>query len=324
MKEDRVDLRRLPAPRLMLLILPVGFLAFACESSQDRPSESPAPEAQAVAPGMDQLRNAEYRGFENISGAVKLSDGHWEGEPIAPGAASRPTVDFVMDVVRAGDLNADGSPEAAVLLLARSGGTGSFYHLAVVGFRNEEVTNLATRLVGDRVQLRDIRIEDGRLLLDVVQAGDEDPACCPGELATRAFEFHEDSLDEVDSGVPNGRLSIATISGPEWILSSWTFDEEAPSEPRITLKAADEQATGQAGCNRFTATLTPGDMAGYFSIGPVAATRMACPPPEMAAEERFLKQLQAVSSFGFLGGRLALTYTIDDITNVMLFVRSQP
>ncbi len=229
-----------------------------------------------------------------------------------------------MDAVHEGDLNTDGSPEAAVLLLARSGGTGSFYYVAVVGFRNEEVTNLATRLVGDRVQLRAIRIEAGRMLLDVVQAGDEDPACCPGELATRVFELHEDSLDEVDSGVPSGRLSIATISGSEWVLSSWTVDEEAPSEPRITLNTTDDQASGHAGCNSFTAVLTPGDMAGYFSIGPLAATRMACPPPEIAGEERFLKQLQAVSSFGFLGGRLALTYTLDDITNVMLFERSQP
>ncbi len=65
-------------------------------------------------------------------------------------------------------------------------------------------------------------------------------------------------------------------------------------------------------------------LAGDVSVGPVATTRMACPGPEMVAEERFLEQLQGVVQFGFLGGRLALTYTVDSVPSVMLFDRSQP
>lgn len=44
---------------------------------------------------------------------------------------------------------------------------------------------------------------------------------------------------------------------------------------------------------------------------------MMCPDEEMAVEDRYLRQLGSVSGFGFLNGRLMLSYP----DGVMLFDR---
>jgi hypothetical protein len=70
-----------------------------------------------------------------------------------------------------------------------AGGTGEMSCLAVAGRTAGEVTNRATAPIGDRVQVRDARIEGRRIVLDVAQAGGRDAACCPGDLVTRTWEF---------------------------------------------------------------------------------------------------------------------------------------
>jgi heat shock protein HslJ len=50
---------------------------------------------------------------------------------------------------------------------------------------------------------------------------------------------------------------------------------------------------------------------------------MLCPPHLMEAESRYLRQLGSVVKYGFLGGKLALTYAVDDVTDSMLFTREE-
>ena len=76
---------------------------------------------------------------------------------------------------------------------------------------------------------------------------------------------------------------------------------------------------GASGCNRFTAGVEAGETAGDLVVGPAAGTRMACPEEQMAVEDRFLEQLGAVSGFGFLAGKLGLSWSTDDSSGVMLF-----
>jgi heat shock protein HslJ len=46
---------------------------------------------------------------------------------------------------------------------------------------------------------------------------------------------------------------------------------------------------------------------------------MACPEEIMALEDHYLAQLGEVSSFGFLAGKLGLSWNTDDGSGVMLF-----
>jgi len=254
--------------------------------------------------------------------SVTLVDGEWEGEPAIEGSASRPTVVLVPGFHVTGDLDGDGADETIVMLRENEGGSGEFISLAVLQRGGGEIRNIATALLGDRIQLREVRVEPRRLVAELVQAGPEDAMCCPSEMVERSWEYSTDDLQELGTPAQKGRLSPEALGGTEWVLRFWESDVQAPTEPAITLRYADGQITGYSGCNRYFATVKAGDLPGDVSVGPVGATRMACEDPAMEVEDRFLRQIGKVSRLGFMATRLMLTYQADGATNVMLLEKS--
>lgn len=283
---------------------------------------APTALAEGAEPTLDALRNAAYSGFEGIAGSVTLTDGQWQGEPFVAGGESRPSVTFVEGFVLRADLYGDGVPEALVLLVQGMGGSGEFVHLAVVAQRPDGLENVATALLGDRVEIREGRVEDRRILLDVLRPGAEDDECCPGELATLGYAFQGGRLEPFDTGVAPTRLSLETLAGTEYVLESWAWNEPAPAAPEVTLRYEGGRLAGHAGCNRYSAPARDvDDLPGDVEVGPAAGTRMACPEAEMAVETRFLRQLERVSRMGFTAGRLVLSYEIPGrLPEVMVFV----
>ena len=146
------------------------------------------------APMLAELLNATYAGIE--AGPISLSSGGWEGEPYAGSGASRPRVGLVEDVYFTGDLNGDGVPEAVVILWRSSGGTGSNTYVAVMARQGDEIKNIDTALIGDRVKLRSGRVDEGSIILEVLQAGENDAMCCPTMLAVRTWSFRDGQLEE--------------------------------------------------------------------------------------------------------------------------------
>ena len=268
---------------------------------------------------MRELKNTAYSGFDVVKTPITLKDGRWEGEPYVAGGGSRPTVSFVRDFYRIGDLDADGSEEAVLLLAEHAGGSGEYLYLAVVARRDGELRNVGTVRLGDRVQIRDVRIDAREIVVDLVQAGPQDAACCPGELVTRRWQLGSDGLRETQTASQPGRLTLETIAGTDWVLRTWTLNDAAPATPEVTLAFKDGKFAGTAGCNRYFAGVKPGNMPGDVSVGAAGATRMMCPPEQMAVEGRFLKQLAGVKKFGFMAGQLALSYEADGVRGVMLF-----
>ena len=287
-------------------------------TAQPRPTTSGA---ARPAPTLHELKNASYKGIEAARGAFTLANGKWEGKPYEPGGNSGPSVTFVGDVRLTGDLDGNGAEEAVVLLAASAGGTGEMSYLAIVGRLAGRITNIATAPIGDRVQVRDARIDGRRIVLDVVQAGEQDAACCPGDLVTRTWDLAGGRLRE-GAPVATGRLSLETIAGVEWVLTHWSWDEAAPAAPEVTLKLDGARLAGSAGCNNYFAPVKPGDPPGGIQVGPAGSTRMMCPGAEMAVEQRFFAQLAGVTQMRFLAGQLALSYAKPDKTlGVMLFER---
>lgn len=296
---------------LLGLLLLVGCSALSWVSRPVRP-----------APSLAELRNATYKGFEAAPGPVTLIDGRWEGPPYVAGGAARPSVYLIPEFRLVGDLDGDGSDEAVVLLDENAGGSGEYLYLTVVGRSDGGVRQIATTRLGDRVQIRAARIEGGRIILGLVQAGPTDPMCCPGNLVTREFKLRPAGLIGRVSSVPVGRLSLDTIGGTEWVLRSWSWNEPAPSEPRVTLRFKDGRLVGTAGCNRYFAPVRAGELPGSVTVGPAEATRMTCVAPAMVVEARFLGQLAGVTKFGFMATRLALTYRRPGGVGTMLFERA--
>ena len=264
--------------------------------------------AQAEVPTalrVEALRGAVYRGLGAPLRQVTLADGRWQGSPPAPGAATSATVYLVSERIAYGDLDGDAVPEAVVLLVVDPGGSGTFLHLAVVKAVDGRARNVATRRIGDRVQVRDLRVDDGRVVLDVVRAGPQDAACCPGELATLGWRLKGGRLQAGPVTV-TGRLGPAAAAGPEWVLRRWAGAEAAAADGAPTLVVDGERVAGFSGCNRYMTTWAPGGPPGELKSGPVATTRRACEGDAAAVEARFVAQMSAVRGLRFQFGDLLL------------------
>jgi len=268
------------------------------------------------APTATELANATYTGFEE--GPITLVEGRWEGEPYEEGGASRPSAGLVEDFSLVGDLNDDGSNEAAVLVWRSGGGSGTFSYLAVMGRSDGEVKNLGTAEVGDRVKLRSGRIDDGSIILDVLQQGENDAACCPTQLATRTWSMVDGQLLEGEMEI-TGTLSLDTLAGTEWVLTHLNWKEPLPGEAEVTLVFADGKISGKSACNRYSAGVEQGEAPGDLKIGPAMGTRMACPGELMDVEHKYLDALTHVTGFSFLAGKLMLTWEKDGTVSAMVF-----
>jgi heat shock protein HslJ len=223
-----------------------------------------------------------------------------------------------------GDLTGDGAEDAVVLLNYAPGGTGQSLYLAVMTRRKNKIENIATTLIGDRVQIRDVRIEPKRIFVDVVRAGPKDAMCCPGEVTTRAWTLDPTGrLNPLMVTAKPGRLTLETIGNAEWILRSWDPKQPAPPHPTITLFFKEGRFTGSSGCNNYFAPAKEGKIPGDVEVGPAGTTRKSCPDKEMSVERRYLDQLVRVKKFGFMVTQLALSWEKEGVWKTMLFDKRQ-
>jgi heat shock protein HslJ len=305
----------------------LGIISYGCTGaaySSSSAKTAPIPTAQATPPTLDEMKSATYTGVGESLGAVTLQNGRWSGPPSVPSGASRPTVELAGDFRVVGDLNGDGVDEAVSVLTYSSGGSGSLSYLAVMQRGAGTIRNVATTALGDRVQLRSVRVQGGKLLASGLRAGSSDAACCPGELVQWEWTLRNGALNS-SGAVRTGRLSLAVLSGSEWMLRAWNINEPAGAEPAVTLAYEAGRFSGSSGCNRYTGGVTEGTTAGELSVGLLAGTRMACPDAAASVETRFMEQLTGAKTYGFMLGRLAISYSkADGSRGTMLFDSKTP
>jgi len=76
--------------------------------------------------------------------------------------------------------------------------------------------------------------------------------------------------------------------------SEWGIVQDGGKPGRFVQFRADGVVGGSSGCNRFTGAYNQnGD---ELTFGPLASTRMACPPDVMEQEQQFLTMLGNVRS----------------------------
>ena len=90
-------------------------------------------------------------------------------------------------------------------------------------------------------------------------------------------------------------VGAAELAGSEWRpVRIGAADVAADTKAFVQFKSGGE-LTGQGGCNRFFGRYKiDGET---IEIGPIGATRMACPEPVMAEEASFLAALEAAKTF---------------------------
>lgn len=288
-------------------------------ATPDAASEAAPP---ARAPTYTEAARATYSGVIEGQSITLGRGGEWRGKPYAEGGASRPRAGLAADFMLNGDFDGDGADESAVLLWTSTGGSGTFDYLAVLDRdANGKVVNVANAALGDRVKLRKASFEDGRIVLDLVQAGPDDAACCPGQNARRSFELDGTTLNEVATE-DQGRLSVADLAG-EWGL--WGLTGSLPALPKgaeVTIAFEGDRIAAGSGCNQFTGSVADGDRPGTLSVtGPLAGTRKMCPEPLMAWEGQLVAALEKLDSYSFMAGRLTLGWVDGERTGTLVLER---
>ena len=214
---------------------------------------------------------------------------------------------FLDDLRLSGDLDGDGQNELLLLLWDDPGGSGTFVYLNVIRTDGQGNPQGLFTLVGDRVQVMDARIDNGTLLLELIQPGEQEPACCGSQKLLRRWKLEGGKLVELQAEV-EGKVSVEDLEGKQWVLRAFG-DAAVAGDQKITIEVKNGQVVGSSGCNRYFASVSDAQEPGRaIKIGPVGSTRKACPAPVMEVEQKYLEALRHVSSFSIEGRQLVLSW----------------
>jgi hypothetical protein len=145
---------------------------------------------------LESLKNMDYRNGFTVSGRAPLKNGEYR-EAGPQGSASETVVKLV-EPVAYGELP-DGQIAAATTLATETGGSGTFYELALVVDLNGAPLNNASVFLGDRIKLNSLKFENGQVLVDMVKQGPNDPMCCPTLHVLQKYALQGAKLELVSS-----------------------------------------------------------------------------------------------------------------------------
>ncbi len=126
--------------------------------------------------------------------SIALANGSAE-QAAAPGSATK-IVTKLSDKQTVGDVNGDGKPDVAVVLIHTPGGSGTFQFVAVVlndGTEKGKTSN--AELLGDRISVEKLSIVDGQIVVDYLDRRSGEPMVTPPSVqATKKFVVKEGKL----------------------------------------------------------------------------------------------------------------------------------
>ncbi len=141
-----------------------------------------------------------YRSSLFPSGTVTLSHGAYRG-PAAPGSVSEIVIKVSGKAVFG---MIQGRQVGAVVLAAATGGSGSFCELALLSRGEAGWQNTDTVLLGDRVKVRAVAVENGQIIVDMTTHGPHDPLCCPTLRVMKRFAVRDGRLVTAGEKAPEG------------------------------------------------------------------------------------------------------------------------
>ena len=172
----------------------------------------PTPTGTPVPSGLtlDMLRNGTYHApsYDRIA---TLMDGTY-----STGSTTDPYYVRMLDVVAFGDLNGDGADDAAILLSENGGGSGVFESLVIVFNHAGIPFQAGAAQLGDRVLVNGMTITSGKVELDMVVHGPNDPSCCPNQPETQTYRMLGTGLwlISLTTRTPDAHDRSITISSP--------------------------------------------------------------------------------------------------------------
>jgi hypothetical protein len=236
-------------------VLAVSLAAMACNLTAGSASPSITPLSTVPPLTADMLKNGTYK-LPQLGATVTLVNGKYDSAPADENIIHA----ALLSSIAFGDLNGDGAEDAAVLLAENSGGTGNFISVVAVLNQNGAPAQSGDRYIDDRAKINGMTIAGGRILVDAVLHGPNDPMCCPNFPAKETLQLRNSGL----------------------ILTHFTSNSGGPlREILLTSPAAGAsvsgslQAAGSVTVSPFENTLNASifDMGGNkLSSGPIMVT----------------------------------------------------
>ena len=248
------------------------------------------------------------------SGKVTLSHGEYR-EPAAPDSAS----DIVVKLTDKKAFGMISEREAGVVVLVTdSGGSGTFYDLALISNGVEGWVNVDTVCLGDREKIQAIEMKNGHIIISMIKHGSDDPMCCPTVQVVNEFTVKENKLVPVEErSSSNNKPDIIGIVW-KWEQTIYNNDTKTiPAEPdHYTLKLRpDGKVDIRSDCNRGGGTYAKEGSS--IAINITNTTRAMCPPGSL--EEEFLRNLAAAAAYFQMDDDLYFDLKFD--TGTMKFSR---
>lgn len=116
---------------------------------------------------------------------VTLVDGKFD-ESAAPGSSMR-ILTMIFGEPTVGDLNNDGKPDAAFLLVRTTGGSGTFFYVAAALNTAEGTKGTNALLLGDRIAPQTLEVRNGQIIANYAVRYPEEPMTIRPSLGVSAY-----------------------------------------------------------------------------------------------------------------------------------------
>ncbi|MDE2816000.1 MAG: hypothetical protein OXK81_04765 [Chloroflexota bacterium] len=220
-------MRSVVSSLLSLILLVTVLLLAGCAGQPPYGQEPNLIDGEPAPLTVEVLKNATYESEFVKAGQAQLKDGVYE-EQAAPDSASKNTL-MLTEHVAFGDVNGDPIDDAAVVLAASGGGSGTFYTLAIVINRMGNPFHFHTASLGDRIKVEAVEIEDAVITVRMLVHGEGDAMCCPTQPEVRRYNLGFGVLRLLERTTPAGRLT-------EDALRNATYQHEFPKDGQAQLQ----------------------------------------------------------------------------------------
>lgn len=155
---------------------------------------------------------------------VNLTNGQYEG-----GTGNDYLKVSLLPQVAFGDLNGDGTTDAAILLASNGGGSGTFVSLIAILDQNGSLVQVSSSdFIDDRPVIESLAIQDSRIILKGLIHGPNDTQVAPTLAVTQTYSFTQGNLWLVCQVIRNEDGSETSID-----IASPAFGSEVSQHVQI-------------------------------------------------------------------------------------------
>ena len=211
-----------------------------------------------------------------------------------------------------GDLDSDGSDEAAVVLWWEGSGSATFLYLAVVDLIEGAPQQTSIMRLGDRIRVETLGIAGGEMVLEMITHSPNDALCCPKQQEVQTYALRGAELARTSRRIIGEEAPPAEMVGMTWYWTRYAdmagVNDIPVTGPNYTLTLlADGSFQLLVDCNRASGTYTVSGSQITIQVGPI--TRAFC--GEDSLHDQFLRMLGDVVTFVMDGDQLVLNLKMD-------------